>query len=166
MYQKIEQKLGKLSKFQQLSFPETFSELRRQIFSNLSITHLKLDNFQSCIVYCKRVFEIDPENTKSHQRIAVAYESIKDFENAFIHLKKLKSGKKMAEIRELLKTERQRFFEYCFKDEPSCKTARQEEPAPAPVRALESSDVEIVQTQPKKQPQLIVVNGEEFWLNI
>ena len=166
MYQNIEKKLLNLTKVQKILLKENYLELKRQIFANLSITHLKLGNFQSCISYSEKVLEIDPENRKIHQRIAIAYQKVKDFENAYLHLKKVKCEKQLLKVKQLLTLERQKFLENCFGTKNNQKKIREDLTNDSQCSSKDKEEVQIVYSEPKKGPQMIIVNGEEFWLDI
>lgn len=142
-----------------------YPELKRQIYANLSITHLKLKHFQSCIMYSKKVLLIDPDNPKIHRRLVAAYQEIKDFENAYRHMKKVEQGKKLEDMRSMLTRERKNFLKNCFdsEDKKKFKASARMTPEGSTEMKEAEEEVQIVFSEPRREGNMIIVNGEEFW---
>ncbi|OQR82163.1 hsp70 [Thraustotheca clavata] len=73
------------SKFFDLS-PEDAAEVKSvklSLYLNLAQCYLKMEAYQKAVSNCKDALDLDGNNTKALYRRAIAYEKLKDYENAF-----------------------------------------------------------------------------------
>jgi tetratricopeptide (TPR) repeat protein len=155
-----------LTKVQKILLKDEYKELKRQIYANLSITHLKLKNYQTSITYSKKVLKIDPKNTKIYHRLIVAYKAVKDYENAYIYMKKINEPEKLDKMKGILTEERKKFLNNCFGSEKEEKPKKQFKKDGNKFQInKETDEIEILYEEPKKTGQMIVVNGQEFWFD-